>query len=158
MLFLNVMFRPALMVIGFFCSFMLIGVVGPLIGNSFGVFMSGMYSITGSSVTSSSRMSTVMALNPITWVASSVVLTIIMLTATHKIFGVDAAGVFVNKNAGPKAKPSTGARGGVERGSAGAGAGADTGGDGEGVGGSAGGNDVAGGGETVAEAPPTKPK
>ena len=88
MLFLNVMFRPALMVIGFFASFMLIGIVGPIIGGSFGVFMSGMYSITGSSVTSSSPMSTVMALNPITWLASSVVLTIIMLITTHKVFGL----------------------------------------------------------------------
>ena len=33
-------------------------------------------------------MSTVMTLNPITWIASSVVLTIIMLITTHKVFGL----------------------------------------------------------------------
>ena len=89
MLFLNVMFRPALMVIGFFASFILIGIVGPIIGGSFGVFMGGMYTAAGSSVTGSpSLMSTVMTLNPITWIASSVVLTIIMLITTHKVFGL----------------------------------------------------------------------
>ena len=181
MLFLNVMFRPSLMVIGFFASFMLIGIVGPIIGGSFGVFMSGMYSITGSGVTSSSPMSTIMALNPITWLASSVVLTIIMLTVTHKIFGlvtwipenvfrwvggqgvqlgeggdeqrarghVDAVGAFVNKGScAQKARSADGA-----------GEGAGAGGGSEGIGGEGvGGNDIAGGGETVAEAPPTKPE
>ena len=185
MLFLNVMFRPALMVIGFFASFMLIGIVGPLIGNSFGVFMGGMYSITGSGVTSSSPMSTVMALNPITWVASSVVLTIIMLITTHKVFGlvtwipenvfrwvggqgvqlgeggdeqkarghVDAVGGFVNKGAGQKAAKDADGAGGVEKGP---GAGADAAR--EKAGGESSGTDVAGGGDVVDQAPPTKPE
>ena len=188
MLFLNVMFRPALMVIGFFASFILMGIVGPLIGGSFGVFMSGMYSITGSGVTSSSPMSTIMALNPITWLASSVVLTIIMLTVTHKIFGlvnwipenvfrwvggqgvqlgeggdeqrarghVDAVGAFVNKNAGPQKARSADGAGGIERGP-GAGVDAVGGKSGE-VGGQGNSTDVAGGGDVIEQAPPTKPE
>ncbi len=183
MLFLNIMFRPALMVIGFFASFMLIGIVGPIIGGSFGVFMGGMYSITGSGVTSSSPMSTVMALNPITWVASSVVLTIIMLTVTHKIFGlvtwipenvfrwVGGQGVQLGEGGDEqRARGHVDAVGGFvnkgagpkAKGADGAGEGAGSGsagGGGEEVGGEkVGGNDIAGGGETVAEAPPTKPE
>ncbi len=88
MLFLNVMFRPTLMVIGFFCSFMLLNTLGPIVGGSFGAFMGGMYSITGSGVTSSSAMSTVMALNPFTYVATAALTTIIMLILVHKVFGL----------------------------------------------------------------------
>ncbi len=181
MLFLNVMFRPALMVIGFFASFILIGIVGPIIGGSFGVFMGGMYSITGSSVTSSSPMSTVMALNPITWVASSVVLTIIMLITTHKVFGlvtwipenvfrwVGGQGVQLGEGGDEqRARSHVDAVGGFvnknagqkakDAGGAAVADTADSGGGKEVGGAGGGGNDIAGGGEGGDIAPPTKPE
>ena len=184
MLFLNVLLRPALMVIGFFASFMLLNILGPLVGGSFGVFMGGMYSITGSGVTASSAQGMAMSLNPLTYVAAAVITTILMLILVHKIFGlitwipenvmrwvggqgvqlgeggdeqrarghVDAVGGFVNKGAGAKTKDAEGASG-TERSP---GAGGDAAG--AGVGDGRGENDVAGGGETMSEAPPTKPE
>ena len=184
MLFLNVLLRPALMVIGFFASFMLLNILGPLVGGSFGVFMGGMYSITGSGVTASSAQGMAMSLNPLTYVAAAVITTILMLILVHKIFGlitwipenvmrwvggqgvqlgeggdeqrarghVDAVGGFVNKGAGAKTKDAEGASG-TERSP---GAGGDAAGAGVGDGRSE--NDVAGGGETMSEAPPTKPE
>lgn len=74
MLFLNVMFRPALMVIGFFASFVLMGVVGNWVGASVSVFMGS--------------MNGAMSWDPITWVATAVIVSIIALTITHKIFGL----------------------------------------------------------------------
>ena len=74
MLFLNVMFRPALMVIGFFSSFVLIGVVGNWVGASVSVFMGS--------------MNGAMSWNPITWVATAVIISVIAVTITHKIFGL----------------------------------------------------------------------
>ena len=186
MLFLNVMFRPALMVIGFFASFMLLNILGPLVGGSFGVFMGGMYSITGSGVTASSAQGMAMSLNPLTYVAAAVITTILMLILVHKIFGlitwipenvmrwvggqgvqlgeghdeqrarghVDAVGAFVNKGSG--AQKARSADGAGEGPGPGVGAG---GGEGEEVGGEkVGGTDVAGGGDVVEQAPPTKPE
>ena len=88
MLFINIMFRPALMVIGFFASFMLLNVLGPLVGGSFGVFMGGMYSATGSGVTASSMQGTIMSLNPFTYCAAAAITTILMLILVHKLFGL----------------------------------------------------------------------
>ena len=185
MLFINVMFRPALMVIGFFASFMLLNTLGPIVGGSFGAFMGGMYSATGSGVTAASAQGTIMALNPFTYCAAAILTTVIMLILVHKLFGlitwlpenifrwvggqgvqlgeggdeqkarshVDAVGAFVNKNPNAKAKDAAGGASGVEKGP---GAGGDAAG--AGVGGGRGENDVAGGGETMSEAPPTKPE
>ncbi|MDA8191360.1 MAG: DotA/TraY family protein [Gammaproteobacteria bacterium] len=94
MLFLNVMFRPSLMVIGFFASFLLINSIGSLVGGSFAVFMGGMYpTFGGSSVSQGGSVmhhvaDTAMALSPITWVATAIIISIIALTMTHKIFGL----------------------------------------------------------------------
>jgi conjugal transfer/type IV secretion protein DotA/TraY len=177
MLFINVMFRPALMVIGFFASFLLMSVVGNWVGASVSVFMGS--------------MNGAMEWNPITWVATAVIIAIIAVGITHKIFGlitwipenvlrwvggqgvqlgeahdeqkarghVDAVGGFVNKGAGPQ-KKGAGARGGSgARKGPGAGAAAEGKADGEEMGSDGvGGNDVAGGGEINDAAPPTRPE
>ncbi|MHB1752202.1 MAG: DotA/TraY family protein [Acidiferrobacter sp.] len=177
MLFINVMFRPALMVVGFFASFLLMGVVGNWVGASVSIFMGS--------------MNGAMEWNPITWVATAVIIAVIAVTVTHKIFGlitwipenvlrwvggqgvqlgethdeqkarghVDAIGAFVNKGAGQQKAKGAGARGGVRKGMGAAGAGADAvEGEGEETVGSegGGGNDVAGGGEISDMAPPSK--
>ena len=74
MLFINVMFRPALMVIGFFSSFLLMNVVGNWVGGSVVIFMGS--------------MNGAMIWNPITWVATAVIVAIIAVGITHKIFGL----------------------------------------------------------------------
>ena len=74
MLFINIMFRPALMVIGFFASFLLIGIVGNWVGASVTVFMGS--------------MNGAMEWNPITWVASAVIIAAIAVVITHRIFSL----------------------------------------------------------------------
>ncbi|MHB1512062.1 DotA/TraY family protein [Acidiferrobacter sp.] len=186
MLFLNVMFRPALMVIGFFASFMLINTVGSLVGGSFAVFMGGMYSTSGSSVSAPTVGSTLMALNPITWVATAVIVSIIAVAMTHKIFGlitwipenvmrwVGGQGVQLGEGQDEqKTRGSFAAVGGViQKGGGKPDAKGMGGKKGPGVAGGEdrsesspgdetggkGGNSVAGGGEKESEAPPAKPE
>ena len=172
MLFINVMFRPALMVIGFFASFLLMGVLGNWVGDSVTVFMGS--------------MNGAMEWNPITWIASAVIISIITVVLVHRLFGLilwvpdnvlrwvggqgpqlgeghdeqqtrqmfaGAVGV-AQKGAGPQQKKGGGARGGVGRGKRAPDAGEGDEADGAGNNGTAG-NDVAGGGNL---APPTEPE
>lgn len=83
MLFIDVMFRPALMVIGFFAAFELIDSMGNVVGAAFSVFMGGMYSTGGNSV-----KSVVMAASPITWIATAILASGICVVLVHKIFGM----------------------------------------------------------------------
>ena len=175
MLFINVMFRPALMVVGFFASFLLLDTVGSWVGANVGIFMG-------------SAFGTGVQWNPITWIAAAVIISILAVLLVHKIFGIilwipdnvmrwvggqgpqlgegqseqQARGAFVGagavvQRAAPDGKGKGDARGGVG-GRKSVGAGDAAGGEGEEVGGKRGGADVAGGGDVIEQAPPTKPE
>ncbi|MHB8388530.1 MAG: DotA/TraY family protein [Acidobacteriaceae bacterium] len=75
MLFLNVMIRPSLMVIGFFASYLLLTPLGNLVGAGLSIFMRG--ENTG-----------LTAWNPLTWIASACLTAIIAVGLAHKIFGL----------------------------------------------------------------------
>ena len=77
MLLLTVTFTPALMVIGFFTGFEIMGILGTSVGQSLGIFLG-------------SAMGGV-AWNPITWFASAVLASIIAVALVHKIFGLITA-------------------------------------------------------------------
>ena len=175
MLFINVMFRPALMVVGFFASFLLLDTVGTWVGANVGVFMG-------------SAFGTGVQWNPITWIAAAVIISILAVLLVHKIFGiilwipdnvmrwvggqgpqlgegageqqahghfVGAAGI-VQKSGRQKEKSGARGTGGGRKGT---GAGAVDAVEGEEMSGEGGGgNDVAGGGEIGIEAPPSKPE
>ena len=173
MLFINVMFRPALMVVGFFASFLLLDTVGTWVGANVGIFMG-------------SAFGTGVQWNPITWIAAAVIISILAVLLVHKIFGIimwipdnvlrwvggqgpqlgegqseqQARGAFVGagavvQRAAPDGKGKGDPRGGVGGRKGPGAATGDVGG--EKVGGESGGTDVAGGGDVV-EAPPTKPE
>lgn len=75
MLFLNVMIRPSLMVLGFFASYLLLIPLGNLVGAGLAIFLRG--ENTG-----------LTAWNPVTWIASAVLVSIIAVTLCHKIFSL----------------------------------------------------------------------
>ena len=74
MLLLTVMFTPALMVVGFFAGFELMGILGTSVGQSLGIFL-------GSAMGGVSW-------NPVTWFATAVLASIIAVMLVHKIFGL----------------------------------------------------------------------
>jgi conjugal transfer/type IV secretion protein DotA/TraY len=74
MLFMNVLFRPPLMVLGFMATFSCMKVVAWLIGTTFTTFVGG--ATAGNAV------------GPITTLAMVAILTMIMIEAAHKIFGL----------------------------------------------------------------------
>lgn len=95
MLFMNVMFRPALMVISFFVSFILMGLLGNFVGATFSVFVTGM----NNSINPHSALLTVAQqqvgnmltwLNPLTWIAIAAIVSAIAIMLTHKIFSLIA--------------------------------------------------------------------
>ena len=90
MLLLSAMFYPSLMVIGLFAGFVLMNAVGSFVGSSLSVFMGSLYSVGGSDVSPHAffSMSTATALNPITWIATSALATVIIVALAHKIFGL----------------------------------------------------------------------
>ena len=93
MLLLSAMFYPSLMVIGLFTGFILMNSIGTFVGTSLSVFMASLYSVGSSDVQQSGNIlhtaaSTVTALNPITWIATSVITTGIIMAIAHKIFGL----------------------------------------------------------------------
>lgn len=99
MLFLNVMFRPALMVIGFFVSFILMGVLGNFVGGALAVFLNGMNSsinmsgagsVLGASDAVHAVANGITQWNPLTWVAAALLVSAIALMLAHKIFGIIA--------------------------------------------------------------------
>jgi len=74
MLFLNVLMRPPLMVFGFFISVILMQAIGNFIGDSFGVFASG--------------MNANFLQGPITFFTMMFVVGGIIVVAAHKVFGL----------------------------------------------------------------------
>ena len=74
-LFLNVMIRPSLMVLGFFASFLLIDSVGNWVGAGISIFFAG--ENTG-----------ITAWNPLTWISSAALIAVIAVMLSHKIFAL----------------------------------------------------------------------
>ncbi|MHB8258427.1 MAG: DotA/TraY family protein [Acidiferrobacterales bacterium] len=75
MLFLNVMIRPSLMVLGFFASFLLMVPLGNLVGAGLAIFLRG-------------ENAGLTAWNPVTWIASAALISIVAVMLSHKIFGL----------------------------------------------------------------------
>ena len=74
MLFLNVMFRPALMVIGFFASFLLLTTIGNWVGAGFVTFWG------------QENASAWISWNPLMWIGSVGLVTYIAIEVAHKTF------------------------------------------------------------------------
>ena len=74
-LFLNVMIRPSLMVIGFFGSFLLLDSVGNWVGAGIAIFFQ-------------SENTGITAWNPLTWISSAVLIAVIAVMLSHKIFAL----------------------------------------------------------------------
>lgn len=74
MLFLNVMFRPALMVIGFFASFLLLTTIGNWVGAGFVTFWG------------QENASAWISWNPLMWIGSVMLVTYLAMELAHKVF------------------------------------------------------------------------
>ncbi len=74
MLFLNVMFRPALMVIGFFASFLLLTTIGNWVGAGFVAFWG------------QENSSVWISWNPLMWIGSVGLVTYLAMELAHKVF------------------------------------------------------------------------
>ena len=74
-LFLNVMIRPSLMVIGFFASYLLLDSVGNWVGAGIAIFFQ-------------SENTGITAWNPLTWISSAVLIAVIAVMLSHKIFAL----------------------------------------------------------------------